>query len=262
MTPALAITIYAAMGAYLVAAGAFALGRRGAGWGLMAAAVAAGAGALVIRGTHTGHVPLQNLFEVFIVMGTLVGVVSFGCRRALKVGGQTWDALLGVVLLVPAAFVMDPSPQRLPPALQSWLFVPHVGVYLLSYVVLFRATVQALGRLLLGEGGGSGPEAPVGYAEGTRRMLLLGFPLLTLGLVLGAVWGKLAWDDYWNWDPKELWSLASWLVFLAALHLRGMVGRRHPKAVAALVVAGAVCILLTLLWANLSSLFKGLHSYA
>jgi len=91
----------------------------------------------------------------------------------------------------------------------------------------------------------------------------LGFPLLTLGLVLGAVWGKLAWGDYWNWDPKELWSLASWLVFLGYLHFRYLYGKRYLRANASLVLAGVAAIVLTLLWVNLGRLFGGgLHTYA
>ena len=47
-----------------------------------------------------------------------------------------------------------------------------------------------------------------------------GFRLLTLGLLLGSLWGKLAWGDYWGWDPKELWSLVCWLIYLGYFHFR------------------------------------------
>jgi ABC-type transport system involved in cytochrome c biogenesis permease subunit len=113
--------------------------------------------------------------------------------------------------------------------------------------------------------GGAGAEKPgcVSAEEATYRMVRLGFPLLTLGLVLGAVWGKIAWGDYWNWDPKELWSLISWLVFLGYFHFRYMYGKRFPRINASLVLAGLVAIILTLLWVNLANLFKGgMHSYA
>ena len=106
-------------------------------------------------------------------------------------------------------------------------------------------------------------ERLVAWEPAAHRMVRLGFPLLTLGLVLGAVWGKIAWGDYWNWDPKELWSLVSWLVFVGYLHVRYMFGTRYPRANAALVVAGLAAIILTLLWLNLAPRFSGgLHSYA
>ena len=93
-------------------------------------------------------------------------------------------------------------------------------------------------------------------------MVLLGFPLLTLGLILGSWWGKLAWGDYWGWDPKEMWSLASWLMFVWYLHSRALYGRGRTRLNASLVVGGMAVIIITLLWANLSRLFEGLHSYA
>jgi ABC-type transport system involved in cytochrome c biogenesis permease subunit len=98
--------------------------------------------------------------------------------------------------------------------------------------------------------------------QATYRMVCLGFPLLTLGLLLGSVWGKLAWGDYWGWDPKEMWSLASWLVYLGYFHFRYMFGKKHPRINSMWVVLGIVVILVTLLWVNLSRLFSGLHSYA
>jgi ABC-type transport system involved in cytochrome c biogenesis permease subunit len=94
-------------------------------------------------------------------------------------------------------------------------------------------------------------------------MVRLGFPLLTVGLVLGAVWGKIAWSDYWNWDRKELWSLISWLVFVGYLHVRYRYGRKYPAVNSSLVLAGLTAIIITLLWVNLSRIFGGgLHSYA
>ena len=70
---------------------------------------------------------------------------------------------------------------------------------------------------------------PVPPEQATYRVACLGFPLLTLGLVLGAWWGKLAWGDYWNWDPKELWSLTTFAAYLVYLHVRCMCGTRHPR---------------------------------
>jgi ABC-type transport system involved in cytochrome c biogenesis permease subunit len=108
-----------------------------------------------------------------------------------------------------------------------------------------------------------GEKGPISLERAAYRIVCLGFPLLTLGLVLGCIWGKIAWGDYWNWDPKELWSLISWLVFLGYLHVRYMYGKRYPRLNSSLVVTGLVAIVLTLLWVNLSRIFGGgLHSYS
>jgi cytochrome c-type biogenesis protein CcsB len=86
---------------------------------------------------------------------------------------------------------------------------------------------------------------------------ILGFIFLTLGIITGAVWAHYAWGRYWGWDPKETWSLITWLVYAAMLHsryVRGWRGRR--MAVMALV--GLACVLFTYLGVNY---LPGLHSY-
>jgi len=282
--------VLGAMGAYVASAlalGAGALvgmgrapGRasralRVVGWMLYAAGFAVSLAAWFVRWQEVRHAPLQNLYEVFLTMGALILPISLFCRRVLRVGAEWADAVLAAVVLFPVAMVFNPEPRYLPAALQSPLFVPHVAVYLAAYVVLGKAAVQAFGCLVLGPvatGDSSGRAERSGELLGagtsvnreraTYTMVCFGFPLLTLGLVLGATWGKLAWGDYWNWDPKELWSFVSWLVFLAYLHFRAVRGPRSPVAGSVLVLAGTVCILITLLWANLSRLFAGLHSYA
>ena len=212
------------------------------------------------RWYHAGHIPFQNMFEVFLCMGMMIFPLSLFCKRYLKVGGVAADMLLGAVLLVPAGFVFDAEPMKLPPALQCWLFIPHVAVYLFSYVIMAKAAVQAAAKLII-----PNPKPQEGIVDcerGAYEMVCLGFPLLTLGLILGSWWGKLAWGDYWGWDPKELWSLVSWLVYVAYFHFRYMFGRKKQRLNCAWVVGGLVAILITLLWVNLSKLFPGLHSYA
>ena len=165
-------------------------------------------------------------------------------------------ATAGACVLIPAGLAFPADPQTLPPALQCPLFGPHVGAYMLAYMILFLAGLTAARQLF----------AAPGMAEPlerlSHRMVRLGYPLLTLGLILGAVWGKLCWGDYWNWDPKELWSLATWLIFAAYLHWRAWHGGRFARTNALLILLGVACVILTLLWVNLSRLFPGLHMYA
>ncbi|MEB3179102.1 MAG: c-type cytochrome biogenesis protein CcsB [Nostocaceae cyanobacterium] len=90
------------------------------------------------------------------------------------------------------------------------------------------------------------------------RVIGLGFPLLTIGIIAGAVWANEAWGSYWSWDPKETWALITWLVFAAYLHsriTRGWQGRRP----AILAATGFVVVWICYLGVNI--LGKGLHSY-
>lgn len=90
------------------------------------------------------------------------------------------------------------------------------------------------------------------------RIIGLGFPLLTIGIIAGAVWANEAWGSYWSWDPKETWALITWLVFAAYLHARitkGWQGRRP----AILAATGFFVVWVCYLGVNL--LGKGLHSY-
>jgi ABC-type transport system involved in cytochrome c biogenesis permease subunit len=206
------------------------------------------------------HVPLQNLFEVFLCLGMICYPVSWFCRRVLHVGGRCSDMLIGAIVLFPAGFIFNAQPQRLPPALQSWLFVPHVAVYALSYIFMAKAAVQA--ALEFAGRTSSHYEKLLPPEQATYRMICVGFPLLTLGLILGSCWGKLAWGDLWGWDPKELWSLASWLVYVGYFHFRFMFGKKHPRINSIWAIIGMLVIVVTLLWVNLSRLFAGLHSYA
>ena len=90
------------------------------------------------------------------------------------------------------------------------------------------------------------------------RVIGLGFPLLTIGIIAGAVWANEAWGSYWSWDPKETWALITWLVFAAYLHARITRGWQGRKP-AILAATGFVVVWVCYLGVNL--LGKGLHSY-
>lgn len=90
------------------------------------------------------------------------------------------------------------------------------------------------------------------------RIIGLGFPLLTIGIISGAVWANEAWGSYWSWDPKETWALITWLVFAAYLHARITKGWQGRKP-AFLAAAGFLVVWVCYLGVNL--LGKGLHSY-
>jgi ABC-type transport system involved in cytochrome c biogenesis permease subunit len=254
------LLLYAAMVAYLLALGAWLVGRRRAGVRLYGVGFTAALAAVAWRWWTVGHLPLQSMFEVFLFLGMLVFPLSLLCRRALGVGGEAADMVIGLLLLFPAGFVFSDQPQQLPPALRYWMFAPHVVAYLTAYVLMAKACAMAVAELA--GHGRHPPEGLVTSEEATHRLICLGFPLMTGGLVLGAFWGKAAWGNWWNWDPKELWGLATWLVYVLYLHTRSAYGGRHRIINSAIAVAGTVFIVITLLWVNLSRLFAGLHGYA
>ena len=254
------LLIYAAMAAYVFAFVVTLLRCRKAGDILYLLGFITACLAFCYRWYHVRHIPMQNLFEVFLCMGMIIYPVSLFCRRVLRVGGQCADMLIGAIMLFPAGFVFGAEPRQLPPALQCWVFAPHVAVYVLSYILMAKATFQAICQLA-----GTTPNSDenlLGPEEGTYSMICVGFPLLTLGLILGSYWGKLAWGHYWGWDPKELWSLASWLVYVGYFHFRYMFSKKQPRINSVWAIAGMAVIVITLLWVNLSRLFSGLHSYA
>jgi cytochrome c-type biogenesis protein CcsB len=268
------LLIYITIIAYLLAFVTMLAGRRRAGQTLFVAGFLAAVASFVYRWCDVRHVPLQNLFEVFLFLGVVCYPISWFCRRVLRIGSQWADVLIGAIVLFPAGFVFNAQPMQLPPALQSWLFGPHVAVYMLAYIFMAKATVQAVGQLVgrasLRQAQGRLPHDILKRAgtlalppeQATYELIAIGFPLLTLGLVLGSWWGKLAWGSYWGWDPKELWSLASWLIYLGYFHWRYMFGKSRPALNSLWAIAGMAAIIITLLWVNLSRLFPGLHSYA
>ena len=255
------LLIYITMAVYLLGFATMLAGRRRAGQGLFVVGFLVAAAAFAYRWSDVRHVPLQNLFEVFLFLGVVCYPISWFCGRVLRIGGQWADMLIGAVVLFPAGFSFHAEPMQLPPALQSWLFAPHVMVYMLAYIFMAKAAFQA-GEQLAGRKPAVGGASSLPAEQATYELIAIGFPLLTLGLVLGSWWGKLAWGNYWGWDPKELWSLASWLVYLGYFHWRYMFGEKHAHLNSLWAITGMAAIIVTLLWVNLSQLFLGLHSYA
>ena len=106
--------------------------------------------------------------------------------------------------------------KSLMPALQSVWFVPHVIVYMFAYAMMGAVTLFAIYLWVR-----SARVEPQGEELGVcDNLVRIGWAFLTLGMVMGALWAKQAWGDYWTWDPKETWAAATWLGYLLYMHLR------------------------------------------
>ena len=151
------------------------------------------------------------------------------------------------------------------PALKSNWLIAHVITCFFGYAAFGIAFGLSLMYLIKRRESGTGrnmfvrliPGTPV-LDELTYQMILIGFLLLTLGIITGSVWAHSAWGSYWSWDPKETWSLITWLVYAALLHSRLIRGWRG-KRIAVLSIVGFCCILFTYFGVNY---LAGLHSYA
>ena len=102
------------------------------------------------------------------------------------------------------------------PALQSIWFVPHVTVYILSYALLGAATIASF--LQISKIGRGTPDRILyGFID---NMVYVGFGMLMIGMLMGAVWAKEAWGHYWTWDPKETWAFITAAAYLVYIHMR------------------------------------------
>jgi cytochrome c-type biogenesis protein CcsB len=145
------------------------------------------------------------------------------------------------------------------PALQNNLLLTvHVAVAIVAYGAFTVSSAAAALYLIQPEGGRPNLPKPAYLEEISYRSVIIGFPFLTMVIVLGAVWAEQAWGTYWSWDPKETASLVTWLIYGAYLHARVVRGWRGRRA-AWLLMLGFGAILLTF-FGNL--FFGGLHSYS
>ena len=214
---------------------------------------------LAFRAAATGHGPFANMYEFAIAFawGVLAMHVSFERRYRQRTLGLVTLPVALALLLYAASIPATLEP--LVPALQnSLLLTVHVAVAIVAYGTFSVAFAAAVLYLVQPERGRGGLPRPALLDEIAHRAVVIGFPFLTLVIVLGAVWAEVAWGSYWSWDPKETAALVTWLIYGSYLHarvVRGWSGRRA----AWLLVLGFAATLFTY-FGNV--FFGGLHSYS
>jgi cytochrome c-type biogenesis protein CcsB len=214
---------------------------------------------LVLRTIATGHGPFTNQYEfsVAFAWGMVAAYIYFEHRYHIRTIALLVLPIAAALLLY--ALTVGATANPLVPALQNNLLLTiHVAVAIIAYGAFSISFAAAVLYLTQPEEGRPGWPKPALMDEMGYRAVIIGFPLLTMTVVLGAVWAEIAWGSYWSWDPKETASLLTWLVYGAYLHARvarGWVGRRA----AWLLIAGFASVLLCF-FGNL--FFGGLHSYA
>lgn len=225
---------------------------------------------LIYRWVDASRPPFKTLFETMIFYPWCVNFILF-----ILLGYYKAVFLLPFCNIVSAIGfiygIIKPEIEyiNLPPALQSFWFIPHVVIYFLSYASLFCSFVLALIALLIKYGSARNfilkitKNRMINFDfEGlTHSVLNLGFTALTFGLIFGAIWGKLAWGDYWSWDPKENWALITWLIYLGAIHMR-YIPEFKSKTLLVVIIIGFLAVVFTYLGMNLLPTAKSsLHVY-
>jgi ABC-type transport system involved in cytochrome c biogenesis permease subunit len=204
--------------------------------------------------------PLSNFYESLVFFAwTLPALGLFAFRRYFKGYLGALVSVLACLLLAYASFGgVDTRIKPLMPALKSnWLLI-HVVAAFLGYAAFALAFGAGLLYLVQERRPRKSLPPPAQLDRLVYRAAVLGFLLLTLGILTGAVWAETAWGRYWSWDPKETWSLITWLIYATLLHarlLKGWQGRR----IAWLAVLGFLAVLFT--YFGVSFLLTGLHSY-
>ena len=195
---------------------------------------------------------------------------------------ENWQVLLGPLLSSTVLFIQSFADWRLPdemkeilpliPALQSNWLLMHVSIMILRYAALFLGSILSItyvgANWYLENNRETRTSPPLQQSlselvlvqlDSLRyRILAFAFPLLTLGILSGAIWANEAWGSYWSWDPKETWAFITWLIFAFYLHTRLQYNWQGTKSA---LVASFGFFIVWICYLGVNLLGQGLHSY-
>lgn len=209
-----------------------------------------------------GHIPVSNLYEVFILFMVITGLMYLYYERKFamqKLGVFIYALLCGLVgftlwySLSRGAHEIQP----LIPALQSWWMKIHVPANFIGYGAFCMAAAFGAAELIALRGSKFLPDAAQ-IEEAMYKAIAVGFLFFTIATILGALWAADAWGRYWSWDPKETWAFIVWLNYAVWLHMRLVAGWRG-KVLAWWAVIGLFITAFAFVGVNM--FLSGLHSY-
>jgi cytochrome c-type biogenesis protein CcsB len=239
---------------------------------------------LAARWVGEGYFPLSNLYESLIFLSW--GISSIHLIIEAKTGSRLIGSISTPILFFISGFSSLTLPtdmqKALPlvPSLQSNWLMMHVSMMMISYATLIVGSLLSILYLAFIFFGKKEVDSQLEISPATvdsqatlvvsklslletvdtwsYRIIGLGFPFLTIGIISGAVWANEAWGSYWSWDPKETWALITWLVFAIYLHSRLLKGWQGKKAA---LVGSAGFFVIWICYLGVNFLGKGLHSY-
>ncbi len=222
------------------------------GWGQRAANILA-VGGIVIFATfitlfwlHIERPPMRTMGETrlwYSLFLSAVGYLAF--RRWRYPWILTFSSIVATVFVIINLLKPEIHTKGLMPALQSVWFVPHVSAYIISYAMFGAATIGALIMLWRRR-----VEDQIFHF--IDNMIYVGYGLLLLGLLMGALWAKEAWGHYWSWDPKETWAFITAAAYALYIHLRLSGGSKYHKVALWLILIAFALLMFT--WLGVSAL--------
>ena len=215
-------------------------------------------------GADVGHIPVSNLYEVFVLFCLITGTLYLHYERRYatrRLGAFVLPVITTAVgFLLWYAFSRDAQEiQPLIPALQSYWMKIHVPANFIGYGSFALSAMVGVAWLAGNKGllQGRLPAQEV-LEDLMYKSIAIGFAFFTIATILGALWAAEAWGTYWQWDPKETWALIVWLNYAAWLHMRLTKGLRGP-ILAWWSVIGLLVVTFAFLGVNM--FLSGLHSY-
>jgi len=214
---------------------------------------------LVTHAIQAGHIPATDMYEFSLSFGwsVLTAVLVFRWRQKNDIVSAV-GVLVTLAILI-YAFTFPDQHQPLSPVLnQTWLLPIHVSCAVIAYGLFALAFVCGALYLSGQRYSASLMPSPMTLDRLGYQSVLIGFCFLTLVIVIGSAWAKIAWGSYWSWDPKETAALVTWFVYAGYLATRWALGWRDSRSAWFLVI-GFLAVLVTFFG---NYFFGGLHSYA
>lgn len=234
-------------------------------------------GFFILRWIESQHFPLSNLYESLLFLTWSLTLGHF--LLPTKIGSKLW---IGAITAPSALFVNAfasltlsdnlKSAAPLVPALQSNWLMMHVTMMIISYSLLLLGSLFSIAIVFLSFTlpkqtsfqtnsflNQTKTEGIVSLLDNlSYRTLGFGFPILTIGILSGAVWANQAWGSYWSWDPKETWAFITWVIFAIYFHFRL---NKKWSGIKPAIVASIGFVFLWICYLGVNLLGKGLHSY-
>jgi len=202
---------------------------------------------IVMGWTGIASIPSANIYGSlsFVAWAVAGSYLAFQARTKTQVLGAFVSPLVAVMMIAASAGLMDSSP--IPASLYGPLVPLHIVLLLIGGALFALACLAGImylvqDRLIRDKKvrGFSTLLPPLGDLDRINHLCTIwGFPLLTFGIITGSIWARTVWGSDWHWDPKQVFTAVSWVLYAAVVHQRIAIGWKGRKAALLSIIAFA-----------------------